>query len=136
MASTPLPPPAPDRRRAPRLTRIGAAADRRQWPRFTLPAGYTAIKVRRMDSPNFDIEGFADVISEGGVRFELDEPVAPGNPIEMQLRLPGLQESAYGPGRAVYVFANVVWLEDEDEPGPVKMAAVFTRYASAEDEAR
>jgi len=41
-----------------------------------------------------------------------------------------------GPGRSVFVFANVVWLEDEDQPGPYKMAAVFTHFARAGDRER
>jgi hypothetical protein len=36
----------------------------------------------------------------------------------------------------VFVFATIVWIEDEDEPGPVKMAAVFSRFARAGDEQR
>jgi hypothetical protein len=116
------------------LTRGGA--DRRQHTRFTLPAGYTPILVRTLDREDFHIEGYAYDLSEGGVRFELDQPVAPGTAIAMQIMLPGLAHATTGPGRAVFVFANVVWLEDEDEPGPVKMAAVFSRFARAEDLAR
>jgi hypothetical protein len=36
----------------------------------------------------------------------------------------------------VLVFANVVWLEDEDEAPPYKMAAVFTHFARAGDRER
>ncbi len=36
--------------------------------------------------------------------------------------------------RPVCVFANLVWLEDDEaEPGPVRMAAVFSRFAQAGD---
>jgi len=120
-----------DRRR---MTRGGA--DRRRHARFTLPTGYTPVLARTMDREDFSIEGFAYDLSEGGVRFELDRAIAPGTPIVLQLLLPGLAQSTRGPGRAIFVFANVVWLEDEDEPGPVKMAAVFSRFARAEDAAR
>ena len=40
-----------------------------------------------------------------------------------------------GPGRAVFAFANIVWMDDEDE-GPVRMAAVFTSFARIGDEER
>jgi hypothetical protein len=110
--------------------------DRRQFPRFMLEAMYTPIAVRTLDSEVFNIEGHAYDISEGGVRFELDRAVAPGTKIAMQITLPNLDSMQPGPGRSVFVFANVVWLEDEDEPGPVRMAAVFTHFARVGDKDR
>ena len=41
-----------------------------------------------------------------------------------------------GPGRSVFVFANIVWLEDEDQIPPVRMAAVFAYFARAGDQER
>lgn len=111
-------------------------ADRRRFPRFMLPTGYAPLKVRTLDRETFDIEGFAYDVSEGGIRFELDRPIEPGTQVAMEIALPGLAESTIGPGRAVYAFANIVWIEDEDEPGPVKMAAVFARFAREVDGAR
>lgn len=110
--------------------------NRRQFPRFQLEAMYTPIAVRLLDSEIFTIEGHAYDISEGGIRFELDRAVAPGTRIAMQITLPNHDISEPGPGRSVFVFANVVWLEDEDEPGPVRMAAVFTHFARANDKDR
>ncbi|MBY0262890.1 MAG: PilZ domain-containing protein [Phycisphaerales bacterium] len=110
--------------------------NRRQFTRFQLEAMYTPIAVRLLDSEVFTIEGHAYDISEGGVRFELDRAVAPGTKIAMQITLPSHDISEPGPGRSVFVFANVVWLEDEDEPGPVRMAAVFTHFARANDKER
>src|SRR5262249_14761774 len=107
-----------------------------KFPRFRLPLGYTQVLVRTLDSEKFDIEGYAYDLSEGGMRFELDRPIKPGTQVAMQLLLPGMQESTEGPGRALFVFANIVWIEDEEEPGPVKMAAVFARFARIEDHAR
>ncbi len=121
-----------DRRNPSRST----GADRRRFPRFVLPAGYAPLKIRRLDRDIFDLDGFAYDISEGGIRFELDQPIEPGSRVAMQIMLPGLAETAIGPGRAVFVFANVVWIEDEDEPGPVKMAAVFSNFARAIDSER
>ena len=45
----------------------------------------------------------------------------------MQVTLPGeVEVKGGGPGRSVFAFANIVRLQDEDDPGPVRMAAVFT----------
>jgi hypothetical protein len=105
--------------------------ERRKHARFTLPAGYAPITVRTLDSDSFDIEGVAYDLSEGGIRFELDRPIKPGTQIEMKLQLPG--GGGQGIRRPVYAFADVVWIEDEEDPGPVKMAATFARFSSVED---
>ncbi len=111
-------------------------AERRRFPRFELMAGYSPLKLRLLENEVFDIDGFGYDISEGGLRFEADRGIEPGTTIAMQIMLPTMHNSGTGPGRAVFVFANVVWIEDEDEPGPVKMAAVFTRFARAGDRER
>lgn len=110
--------------------------DRRRFPRFQLEPMYTPVAVRTMDSEAFDIEGHAYDISEGGVRFEIDRPVPPGSRIAMQITLPNLDARECSPGRSILVFANVVWLEDEDEPAPYRTAAVFTHFARAGDRER
>ena len=110
--------------------------DRRQFPRFALEPMYTPVSARLLDSEVFNIEGNAYDISEGGLRFELDRPIAPGTKIALQITLPTMNHEDIGPGRSVFVFANVVWLEDEDQPGPYKMAAVFTHFARAGDRER
>ena len=110
--------------------------DRRQFPRFALEPMYTPVSARLLDSEVFNIEGNAYDISEGGLRFELDRPVAPGTKIALQITLPTMNHEDIGPGRSVFVFANVVWLEDEDQPGPYKMAAVCTHFARAGDRER
>lgn len=110
--------------------------DRRRHPRFVLDPMYTSISARLMDSEKFTIEGNAYDISEGGLRFELDRAIAPGTKIALQITLPTWNQEDIGPGRSVFVFANVVWLEDEDQPGPYKMAAVFTHFARAGDRER
>lgn len=97
---------------------------------------YTPLSVRTLDKDVFDIEGNAYDISEGGIRFEIDRPVAPGTKIAMQITLPNLNAGDIGPGRNIFVFANVIWIEDEDEPGPVRSAAVFTHFARAGDRER
>ncbi len=104
--------------------------DRRIQPRYTLPAMYTAIALRPGDSDKFLHEGHAYDLSLSGVRFELDHPIAPGTAVGIRIDLPG--HSNFGgqaDARPVYALANVVWIEDEDQPPPFRMAAVFTRFA-------
>ena len=101
--------------------------NRRRFERFSLPAAYTEVSVRH-DGIDEPIKvGHAYDISEGGIRFELDEPIEPGHAIELELKLPG----PIGPDdhqRTVRARARVIWLETEDLPGPVRMAAVFQRF--------
>ena len=111
-------------------------ANRRRYERFALSPMYTPVSVRLLDSETFDLEGHAYDISEGGIRFELDRPIAPGTHIAMQIALPaGLGSAQSGPGRSVFVLGNVVWIDDE-EPGPVRMALAITRFARAGDRER
>jgi len=93
---------------------------------------YTPVAVQCPDAKNFDNEGHVYDISEGGVRFELDEPLVPGMPVSLRIVLPGGDASSRDQG--VLVHASVVWVDDDqDEPGPVRMAASFTRFAHAAD---
>lgn len=110
-------------------------ADRRRFPRFQLEPMYAPMAVRFLDRDQFDFQGHAYDISEGGCRFELDRGIEPGTSIAMQITLPTMHTET-GPGRAVFVFANVVWIEDEDEPGPVRMACVFSRFVRVGDRER
>ena len=109
--------------------------NRRQFDRFTVEPMYTPIAVRAEGSDAFDIEGHAYDISEGGARFELDRALKPGSSIAMQITLPATATSDLEP-RRVHVFANVIWIEDEDQPGPVRTAAVFTHFARTADRTR
>lgn len=115
--------------------------NRRRYQRFTLQPMYTPVAVGLVDddgtwSERLDIEGHAYDISEGGIRFELDRPVKPGTKIAMQITLPTAGDNDVGPGRSIFVFATVVWLEDEDVAGPVRTAAVFNHFARVGDKER
>lgn len=116
--------------------------DRRQFPRYDLEAMYTSLAARTLDQDEFTLEGHSYDVSLGGIRFELDRAIEPGTTIAMMINLPTMN---HGPrpaaqhlthADAVFVFANVVWVDDADEPGPVKMAAVFTRWARSGDRER
>ncbi|MEO0511685.1 MAG: PilZ domain-containing protein [Planctomycetota bacterium] len=113
--------------------------ERRRFERFDVRPMYTPIAVRLLDETDFTMEGHAYDVSEGGVRFDLDRPVAPGTPVVIRLDL-RIAESGVprtgGPGRAVFVFSNTVWLDDSELPGEVSLAAAFTRFAHAGDRER
>lgn len=110
--------------------------ERRQFPRFALEPMYTPVAARILENEAFDIEGHAYDISEGGIRFELDRPIPAGTKIAMQITLPSMSNTDIWPGRTIMVFANVVWLDEDDAIPPYKMAAVFTHFARAGDRER
>jgi hypothetical protein len=113
--------------------------DRRQAERFVLSPMYSSIAVRRLDSDRFEEDGHCWDISEGGVSFEFDCPIAPGTPVVLRIDLPADpygEQPMPGPGRAVFVFANIIWLTDDEGLGPVRMAAAFTRFAREGDKER
>jgi hypothetical protein len=113
--------------------------NRRQHERFMLSPMYSRIAVRFTDAEGFEHEGHGWDICEGGICFELDRAIAPGTPIVMQIDLPLDRHGnppGLGPGRSVFVFANIVWLTEDDGIGPARMAAAFTRFARAGDRER
>jgi hypothetical protein len=108
--------------------------NRRRFERFSLPVGYSPVTVRLVADDTYAFDGHAYDVCEGGVRFELDRLIEPGTPVSLRITFPGAGDEE---SRSVLVVANVVWaLDDPDEPGPVRMAAAFTRFASAADKAR
>lgn len=111
------------------------ALERRRFDRFELPAMYTRIAIRTLDGDAVEWDGHAYDISRGGVRFEADKSFEPGTEVAMQIDLPRAPIERSTEARSVFVFGTIVWLEDDDQPGPYKMAAVFSRFEQPEDEA-
>lgn len=110
--------------------------NRRKHERFVVPPMYTPICVRMLDDETTTLDGHAYDVSEGGVQFELDRPLPAGTPIAVQIMLPPDADDI-GPGRSVFALANVIWVGvDPDEPGPARMAAVFTSFARLGDRDR
>ncbi len=111
--------------------------NRRQHERFRVNPGYTSTTVRlHPDETTFTRPGHIYDISEGGVCFELDIPLEPGSTVSMQIDLPrSASSNDIGPGRAVFVTGNVVWV-DMEEPGAVKMALAITRFDREGDKDR
>ncbi|MGP1345982.1 MAG: PilZ domain-containing protein [Phycisphaerales bacterium] len=115
--------------------RLTSGSDRREHPRFALPAMYTAIAARTLDTDAFSMFGHAYDLSEGGMRFEIDQPIEPGTPIVVRISLPG-RPLTWAERRPVYAFANLVWVEPEDleiAAGPIRMACVFRRFVQPGD---
>lgn len=112
--------------------------NRRRFERFAFEPAYTEIRVRTLEEDTFTRLGHIHDLSEGGVRFELDDPIDPGTPVVIEIRMPGLGDGVrdLGPGRAVYIFGNVVWANEDDFPGPIRLAVAFTSFARAGDRER
>jgi hypothetical protein len=105
--------------------------NRRAHERFYLPPMYTTVTARSRRSGNRRLlQGHVYDISEGGVRIELDEPLIPGERITIDLALPGATSG-------VMVRGSVVWVnDDEDDPGPRRMAVRFERFRGLADRER
>lgn len=106
--------------------RSTVSQEQRAHPRLKLPIGYAAVRVRGAGGTP-DASGHAYDLSWNGVRFELDEPVPVGQPVEMELTLPG-DES-----HPVRLRATCVRHLDADEPGPARMAAAIDELRDAVD---
>lgn len=114
------------------------AINRRRFDRFLLNPGYTPVAVRTLDEGTFAHKGHSYDISEGGVQFEVDRAIKPGTPVALRITLPidpRDPDSTTLKGRQVIAYGNIVWL-DESEPGPVRMAATFSRFARPGDRER
>tara|TARA_E500000318_G_scaffold90595_1_gene88563 strand:- start:2414 stop:2806 length:393 start_codon:yes stop_codon:yes gene_type:complete len=112
-----------------------ARVNRRQFERFMLEPGYTGALARvHPEEEVFVREGHVYDISEGGVCFEMDEPIEPGRTISLRIDLP-MKGTECGADRSVFVTGNVVWC-DSDEIGPVRMALAITRFDRAGDKGR
>lgn len=115
--------------------------NRREHDRFTLQPMYTRVMIRPQGEKLFTLEGHAYDLSMGGLRFELDDGIEPGSPVGIMLELPlpgGLHmDLNAGPTtQLVAATGTVVWLDDDDANGPVRMAAVFHAFETPEDEQR
>jgi hypothetical protein len=81
------------------------------------------------------LDGHCYDLSEGGVQFELDDALPAGTPIELNIELPNGTLGQPEQERLVRVVGNVVW-NDQTEPGPVRMAAVFSKFVAGVDKDR
>ena len=108
--------------------------NRRQFERFALPPMYSRVTMRRLHGDTFEYEGHAYDISEAGLCFEIDKPIEPGATVVIRIDLPTAtdEEPDY-----VEVFSRIIRVdEDDQEFGPVRMAASFSRFVRFGDKQR
>ena len=105
--------------------------NRRRFERFAMRPMYTPMAARLLHEPDFAREGHVYDIGEGGIRFELDDAILPGSPVAVRITIPGPEGQA-----TIHAFGNVVWIDDDEVNGPVRMAAVFTSFATPADKQR
>ncbi|MEM9296517.1 MAG: PilZ domain-containing protein [Planctomycetota bacterium] len=100
-------------------------------PRLSLPFMYCELRARTGTQGAYDMEGHIYDLSLSGLRFELDDALPTGARLELRLSLPGPEPIV------VKASANVVRLVDEDdEPGPVRMGASFVAFRTPMDRER
>jgi hypothetical protein len=109
--------------------------NRRTHERVSVAPMYTHVGVNVPGTAEV-LEGHSYDVSEGGVQIELDEVIEPGTQVGLELVLPltGRLRLA-DEDRIVQVIGNVVWVDDT-EPGPVRLAVAFTRFANEAHRAR
>ncbi|GJQ28198.1 MAG: hypothetical protein HBSAPP03_00820 [Phycisphaerae bacterium] len=112
-----------------------AAGNRRRFERLNVPPMYTPVSVRLAGERKFRRDGHSYDLSEGGIQFELDDYIAPGTTVGLRIELPASFGGEADSQREVFVTGNVVWA-DESEPGPVRLAVAFTKFASEADRDR
>jgi len=100
-------------------------ADRRAHDRFVVEPMYSAVRItprgRKSGEP---LDGHIYEISLGGMRFELDEPLARDSVVTAELTLPGCEVPILVDGRVLRVFDVV------DDPGPRRMVLEFETFAA------
>ncbi len=108
--------------------------NRRQFERFALPPMYSRVTMRLLDRDSFEYEGHAYDISEAGLCFEIDKPFEPNTTVVMRIDLPMHHEGEPG---YVEVFSRIVRVDEEDQEfGPVRLAASFSRFVRFGDKQR
>jgi len=107
--------------------------NRREFERFQTPPGYTPVSIRALDPQTTDLDGHVYDVSEGGIQFEIDQMLEVGTPIVIELKLP----AAFGPeSETVRATGAVIWSDNDEIDGPVRIAARFTGFARLDDRQR
>jgi c-di-GMP-binding flagellar brake protein YcgR len=97
--------------------------ERRRFARFKVSPMYSRIVVQRIEGDTALMDRHIYDISEGGLRFELDEPLADGERVTVEVSLPGCQKLIRASGKVVRVN------DADDDPGPRRMALRFEAFA-------
>jgi c-di-GMP-binding flagellar brake protein YcgR len=89
---------------------------------------YTLLRIKKKGETRYTQTGYIYDISQTGMRFELDDPIAPGTELEFRALLPGSHTTTFcAKGHLVRMH------DDLHEVGPVRMAMQFDRFKSAMD---
>lgn len=105
--------------------------ERRAHVRYALPAMHASICVHRIDAMSIRrLEGHVYDISEGGIRFELDEPLDFDETVHFLVDLPAGEGCVSGLARVVRVH------DEDDDPGPRRMAVRILRFDEQSDRLR
>ncbi|MSR40462.1 MAG: PilZ domain-containing protein [Phycisphaerales bacterium] len=101
----------------------GRGPERRQCARFHVEPMYSSVRVREIGALATPRNGHLYDLSMRGMRFEIDEAIAVGTELEIEIHLPALRH-------AVVLRAHVV-REDSEELlfGPMSVAVEFGRDA-------
>ena len=103
-------------------------SDARQFPRLRLPAMYTLVRVRPVNTERYLWTGYIYDISANGMRFELDHPLPPGTQVEVRAMLPGsFHTTFHATGKIMRIH------DDSDEPGPIRMGLIFEKFTHHAD---
>lgn len=101
------------------------------YSQLKVPPMYTLVRVRRAGDSRYRWAGHIYDISTTSMQFELDQALEPGTEIEVRGMLPGASHTTF------QATGRVVRFQDEDqEPGPCRMAMVFSNFNSDNDELR
>ena len=105
--------------------------ERRTSPRVQLSPMHSPVTIQHVEDLSLsNLEGHAYDISETGVRLEIDIPVEVGSTLALNMGLPGQTTD-------MFVAGKVVWINDEeDDPGPRRLAMRFTDFLSNGDKTR
>ena len=100
----------------------------RQSSRLKLSAMYSSIHVRPRHSRQFCWSGHIYEVSDAGLRFELDHPVALGKPVDVRATLPGRNATTVNlSGRIVR------YHDDPDDPGPIRVGMKIDSFSTEDD---
>ena len=110
---------------------VNDRAEFRAAPRYKLPAMYTLVRVRPAGTQRYRWTGYVYDISTSGMRFEIDNALAPDMPVEIHAMLPGKEQITFE------AKGHIVRQHDDDfAPGPKRMGMSFDSFAFVGDQER
>jgi len=90
---------------------------------------YTLIRVKPHGDEIFLWTGHIYDISATGIRFELDQSLAPGSLVDVRVLLPGATHATFE------ATGRIVRIHDEwDTQGPIRMGLIIDHFAADEDQ--